>query len=195
MVRKRVKSNRRNHGERAPKGGDRQIGQPGDELPRERRLGNAHPNIVPYQSFAARDGHLIVAVGNNGQFARLCAVLALERLTEDERFGTNAGRVRHRSAIVPPLAEAIARRERDELLGALREARVPAGPINGVAEVFADAQFVHRAMRIEPDGIPGLRTPIRFAEACLALERRAPGLGEHDEELRGERGRGDSAAS
>ena len=149
-----------------------------------RRLGNAHPNIVPYQSFAAADGHLIVAVGNDAQFARLCAVLDLDALAADARFRTNGDRVGHRTTLVPRLEEAIGARRRDELLAALGAARVPAGPINSVAEVFADPQFVHRGMRIDPDGVPGVRTPIRFAEAALALERRAPRLGEHDADLR-----------
>ena len=148
------------------------------------RLGNAHPNIVPYQSFAVADGHVIVAVGNDAQFARFCAVLDAAALAADARFRTNADRVAHRAALVPVLAERLAPRRREELLAALREARVPAGPINTVADVFAEPQFRHRGMAIEVDGVPGLRTPIRFAEASLALERRAPRLGEHDRELR-----------
>ena len=148
------------------------------------RLGNAHPNIVPYQSFPVADGHVIVAVGNDAQFARLCAVLGEPALATDERFRTNRDRVAARDALVPRLAARVAARSREELLAALREARVPAGPINTVADVFADAQFRHRGMAIDVDGVPGVRTPIRFAEADLVLARRAPRLGEHDAELR-----------
>jgi len=147
------------------------------------RLGNAHPNIVPYQSFAARDGHVIVAVGNDAQFVRLCGALGAEDIGADARYLHNAERVARRAELVPALAALVAARGRDELLAALREARVPAGPVNTVADVFADPQFRHRGMAIEVDGVPGLRTPIRFADAALALDRRAPRLGEHDAEL------------
>ena len=151
-----------------------------------RRLGNAHPNIVPYQSFAAADGHVVVAVGNDAQFVRFCAALGLAALADEPRFASNAGRVRHREALVPLLAKAIAGRGRDELLDALRAVRVPCGPINTVAEVFAEPQLRHRGMAIEVDGVPGVRTPIRFAGATLALERRSPRLGEHDAQVRAE---------
>lgn len=158
-----------------------------------RRLGTAHPNIVPYQAFAARDGHLMLAVGNDAQFARLCAVLGLPQLAGDPRYADNASRVRHREDLVAALAAAFAQRGRQEVLAALEREGVPAGPINDLAQVFADPQLRHRRMRIDvpdPDAeggsIPGVRTPIRFSDAELSLARRSPRLGEHDAEIRAE---------
>lgn len=153
-----------------------------------KRLGNAHPNIAPYQTFAVADGHLIVAVGNDRQFARFCAVLGLDGLAGDERFSTNAARVANRQALSSVFGEQTSNWRRDELLAALEAATVPAGPINSVADVFADPQFVHRGMNIEPDGIGGIRTPIMFGQSKLTLERRAPKLGEHTQEVRAELG-------
>lgn len=154
------------------------------------RMGTAHPNIVPYQAFAARDGSLVLAVGNDAQFARLCAVLDEPRLAADPRFATNADRVRHREALVPRLAAAFAQRSRDEVLVRLEERGVPAGPINSVAEVFDDPQMRHRGLRIDipapgvaGDRIPGVRTPIRFSDAALALGQPSPRLGEHTDEV------------
>jgi crotonobetainyl-CoA:carnitine CoA-transferase CaiB-like acyl-CoA transferase len=121
------------------------------------RVGNAHASIAPYQTFAVADGRVIVAVGNDAQFRRLCLLLGL---AEQERFATNAGRVRNREALVALLAPAIALRRREELLAALAAAGIPAGPINDVAEVFADPQVVARGMRIDPGGVPGVASPI-----------------------------------
>lgn len=144
------------------------------------RMGNRHPNIAPYQTFPVSDGHLIIAVGNDGQFARLCQLLELDELISDERFATNSARVQHRDSLEEQLSARTVSWSRDELLNALEESVVPAGPINSVADVFADPQFIARGMKIEPDGIPGVRTPIRFSNSALNLEHRAPKLGEHD---------------
>ena len=159
-----------------------------DEVPT--RLGNAHPNIVPYQVFAVRDGHIMVAVGNDAQFAQLCAVIGQDELATDSRFVNNAARVGHRDALIPILESTLALRDRDELLEQLEQRGVPAGPINGIDQVFADPQVRHRRMQLElesadhADGhLPGVRTPIRFSDAELALSRRSPFLGEHTEEL------------
>ena len=153
-----------------------------------RRLGNAHPNIVPYQVFPASDGHLIVAVGNDGQFRRMCAVLGLDALAHDPRFATNALRVAGRGELVPLIEAATRTRPRDEILAGMEAAGVPAGPINTVADVFADPQVIHRGMRIEAGGVPGLRSPIRFSESDLAFGRPAPALGEHNAEILAELG-------
>ncbi len=131
-----------------------------------RRLGNAHPNIVPYQVFAVADGHVIVAVGNDRQFKALCSILGLD-LAGDPRFATNSDRVAHREALTALLAEAIARQTRDAFLAALEVQSVPAGPINTVADVFDDPQIVARRMKldlVDDDGthIPGVRLPILF---------------------------------
>ena len=147
------------------------------------RLGNAHPNIAPYQTFATADGHFILAVGNDGQFARFAAVIGTPELARDPRFLTNADRVANRAALTVLISERTATWTRDALLAALEGAGVPAGPINTVAEVFADPQVRARGMQIAPDGIPGIRTPIALSASELALDRRAPRLGEHTEEI------------
>ncbi len=153
-----------------------------------RRLGNAHPNITPYQTFATADGHLIVAVGNEAQFSRLCKVLGLDDLPGDARFATNSARVDNRVELARQLSARIADWRRDDLLAALEAAVVPAGPINTVADVFADPQFAHRGMRIENDGVPGLRTPIVLDGKPASSPRRAPELGEHTREILSELG-------
>ncbi|MGR3633349.1 MAG: CaiB/BaiF CoA transferase family protein [Limimaricola soesokkakensis] len=145
-----------------------------------RRLGNAHPNIAPYQVFSAKDGDLILAVGNDGQFARACGVLGLDGLADDPRFATNGARVANRAALTEAMGAAFASWGRDAVLAALEAATVPAGPINRVDQVFDDPQVIARGLRIDPEGVPGLRSPIRFSESPLSLDRRAPRLGEHD---------------
>ena len=158
------------------------------EVPR--RLGNAHPNIVPYQSFAVADGHLMLAVGNDGQFRRLCEALGRPGLADEERFASNAARVRARADLVPLLQSLIATWPRDVLLGRLEALGVPAGPINTVADVFRDPQVRHRGLLRElpaadraGGGVPAVRTPIRFSGAELVLERAAPRLGQHTAEV------------
>jgi len=153
-----------------------------------KRLGNAHPNIAPYQTFAVVDGHLIVAVGNDEQFVRLCRVLGVEAMAREPAFATNAARVANREAMTAALAEVIGQWKRDDLLAALEKAVVPAGPINTVADVFADPQFVHRGMRIEPEGAMGVRTPIVIDGEKAASAHRAPRLGEHTKEVLAEIG-------
>ena len=160
-----------------------------------RRMGTAHPNIVPYQIFAVRDGHLMLAVGNDAQFARLCALLGEPALAQDPRFSTNAARVRHRDALVPRLATTFAHLDRDATLARLEREGIPAGPINTVAEAFDDPQVRHRGLRLELDApgmeggvVPGVRTPIRFSDAGLVLDRASPALGAHTDEVRSELG-------
>jgi len=141
------------------------------------RLGNRHPNIAPYQTFAVRDGHLIIAVGNDEQFKRLCKAIDLSQLAEDERFASNALRVENSTALERLLSPAILKFTRDELLTILETAVVPAGPINTVKDVFEDAQFIARNMLINPEGIPGVRTPIQFSDSNLNTEHCSPVLG------------------
>ncbi|NKI61866.1 CoA transferase [Labrenzia sp. PO1] len=155
-----------------------------------KRLGNAHPNIVPYQVFPASDGHLIIAVGNDGQFRRLCAVLGLPELADNPRYATNAARVAARSDLVPILTAETSTRARDDLLAALEVEGVPAGPINSVEDVFNDKQVLHRDMKVdlpatgvEGGSVASVRTPIRFRNGTLVLDRAAPALGEHTEEI------------
>ncbi len=153
-----------------------------------RRLGNAHPNIVPYQTFGARDGAFILAAGNDDQFARVCSVIGRPELAKDERFATNAARVENREALGAIIQGETGKRELAGLLEALEENGVPAGPINSVAQVCADPQFQARQMLIDSEGVPGLRTPIIMSEAELALGRPSPRLGEHTKEIVAELG-------
>jgi crotonobetainyl-CoA:carnitine CoA-transferase CaiB-like acyl-CoA transferase len=146
------------------------------------RLGNAHPNIAPYEAFPTRDGWFILAVGNDAQYQRFREVVGLDA---DSRFATNPDRVANRHALSALIAAATGGWRRDELLARLEAAQVPAGPINSVAQAFADPQIRHRGMAIamtRADGstIPGIRTPIRFSDAELAIGKPAPMLGRGD---------------
>ena len=138
------------------------------------RLGNAHPNIVPYQVFPAADGHLIIACGNDRQYAALCAVLGLA-LQPDH--ASNAGRVRDRAQLCPQIAEATSRRCKSDLIAALEAAAVPVGPINTVAEALSEPQAKARRMVIAPEGIAGLRSPITLSRSPLVSKRAGPALG------------------
>ncbi|MCF1433164.1 CoA transferase [Agrobacterium vitis] len=148
-----------------------------------KRMGNNHPNIAPYQTFPVADGHIIIACGNDGQFVRLCGVLGLSELAVTPEFSTNAARVAHRGQLTTVMEDKTRQFERDDLLARLEAATVPAGPINTVADLFADPQFAFRQMKITPDGVPGIRTPIVFSDAELETARRAPRLGEHTAEV------------
>ncbi|MGO4570403.1 CaiB/BaiF CoA transferase family protein [Microvirga sp. 2TAF3] len=155
-----------------------------------RRMGNAHPNIVPYQVFPVADGHVIVAVGNDSQYARFVTVLGRPDLAQDERFKTNAGRVRHRPELVPILTELTLKMTRDALLSALEVQGVPAGPINTVADVFADPQVIARGLKIDLPApaakngtIPSVRSPIVIDGKPMAAGRPSPRLGEHTDEV------------
>ena len=161
------------------------------------RMGNAHPNITPYQVFPVADGHIIIASGNDGQFAKLCAVLGEPGLTREEKYIDNKARLAHRAELIGHLCTLTARLPRDELLDKLEAVGVPAGPINDLAQVFSDPQVVDRGMKIErpsaaaADGkIPGVRTPITLDGAPMAAERPSPQLGEHTEEILREIGEG-----
>lgn len=138
------------------------------------RLGNEHPNIAPYQVMAVKDGHIILAVGNDGQFQRLCDVLGLEGVKTDARFASNQLRVANRTALTTVLEAVVGGWRQADLLGALETATVPAGPINTIGQAFDDAQIQHRAMQIAPEGVPGVRGPWIFSDAELALEKSAP---------------------
>jgi crotonobetainyl-CoA:carnitine CoA-transferase CaiB-like acyl-CoA transferase len=149
-----------------------------------RRIGNAHPSIVPYQLFPVSDGHVIVAVGNDGQFAHFVEALGDPNLAADARFRHNPDRVRHRSVLVPILSARTMKFTRAELLAACERGGVPAGPINSVAEVFADPQVIARGMRLDlPDAaikggsVPTIRSPfVLDREPAVAL-RASPELG------------------
>ena len=141
------------------------------------RMGNAHPNIVPYQVFPASDGHLIIACGNDRQFVALCGVLDMAEFGSDQAYATNPARVANRTALGAAIAERTAARSRSDLIAALKLAGVPTGPINTVAEALAEPQIEARGLRISPQGVPGLRTPITFSRSPLALCTASPVLG------------------
>jgi crotonobetainyl-CoA:carnitine CoA-transferase CaiB-like acyl-CoA transferase len=155
-----------------------------------KRLGNAHPNIVPYQVFPVADGHIIIATGNDNQFAKLCAVLGEAQIAQEPRWLANSDRLANRDSLVARLSELTRKWQRAELLAKLEAVQVPAGPINALDQVFADAQVRHRGMRIDPPSaaakggrIPGVRTPITLAGQPMAADRPSPRLGEHSAEI------------
>ncbi len=144
------------------------------------RLGNRHPNIAPYQVCPSSDGWFILAVGNDRQFRSGCDVLGLDKLADDERFATNSDRLANLDALNDILFAATSARPRDDLLREFDAAGVPAGPINTVRQAFGDPQILARemALTMQRDGIeiPGVRTPIRFSDADLALDSPSPTL-------------------
>ncbi|MGI9264080.1 MAG: CoA transferase, partial [Gammaproteobacteria bacterium] len=147
------------------------------------RMGNRHPNIAPYEALPVSDGWLILAVGNDRQFRRFCELVGLDDMPEDERFSSNSARIENREELTTQITQATKQWQRDELLTALEETGVPAGPINTVEQAFADPQTRFRAMqqlmKRAADGIsvPGVRTPIRFSDAELDLSTPSPILG------------------
>jgi crotonobetainyl-CoA:carnitine CoA-transferase CaiB-like acyl-CoA transferase len=148
-----------------------------------RRMGNAHPNIVPYQVFAAADGPLVIACGNDGQFARLCEGLGLA-LHRDARFATNPARLAHRGELVAALAARLAGLRRGDVLAAMEAAGVPAGPINTVGEAFAEPQAAARGAVQEIGGSRSPRSPMRFSDAALAADLPPPRRDEHGPAIR-----------
>jgi crotonobetainyl-CoA:carnitine CoA-transferase CaiB-like acyl-CoA transferase len=153
-----------------------------------KRGGNQHPNIQPQDVFACADGFFVLAVGNDGQFAKLCAVLDRPEWATDERFSTNAARVGHNTELTAELAACFAGWTRDAITGALDTAGVPAAPINTVDQVFAEPQLVHRGMLQHlphPLGgtVPQVVSPIRFQDAPLRFDRAPPLLGQHTQEV------------
>jgi crotonobetainyl-CoA:carnitine CoA-transferase CaiB-like acyl-CoA transferase len=145
------------------------------------RIGNAHQNLTPYQVFDCADGWIIIATGNDAQYRRLCGILGLEDMAEDPDYLTNADRIAHRGEMTRRLTGATLLRSKAELLAACEAEGVPAGPINDLAEVFADPQVIARGVRTEAEGIPGVRPPFRFSDAGIAEARPAPKLGQDDD--------------
>jgi crotonobetainyl-CoA:carnitine CoA-transferase CaiB-like acyl-CoA transferase len=163
------------------------------------RLGNAHPNIVPYQAFECSDGRIVVAVGNDAQFAAFVRVLGLPHLAADARFAANRSRVANRTALIAEIAPELRRRSRVGLFQELDAAGVPAGPINDLAAVFADPQVAARRMTIAPerDDAPDqqyVAFPAKLSATPPRQDRAPPTLGQHtDEVLREELSLDDSA--
>jgi formyl-CoA transferase len=158
----------------------------GGVLPK--RMGTGHPSIVPYQMFEAHDGPMVVAVGNDGQFAKLCALLGVPELARDERFLTNPLRVKHRDALVPRLAAAFAKSPVSEWIDRLTAVGVPCGPLYDIPQVFNDEHVKARGVEVRipharADFVPALANPARLSETPPSYERPAPRLGEHTREV------------
>ncbi|WP_271894778.1 CaiB/BaiF CoA transferase family protein [Candidatus Phyllobacterium onerii] len=152
------------------------------------RMGNAHPNISPYEVVPTSDGHMILAVGNDGQFARFCSLVGLTNLASDPRFLTNRTRLENRAALTDLIRVETQKRTRAELLDACSRNAVPAGPINRIGEMFDDPQIVSRQLRLDLDDghgstIPSVRTPIVMSKTPLSYQRPSPRLGEHSAEI------------
>jgi crotonobetainyl-CoA:carnitine CoA-transferase CaiB-like acyl-CoA transferase len=152
------------------------------------RLGNAHPNISPYEVVPAADGYLILAVGNDGQFRRLCTILGIADKADDERFATNKARVANREEVRGFVCAETLKWQKRDLLTACEQNAVPAGPINTIEEMFADPQVQARGLKIDlkdaaGTGIPSVRTPVVLSETPLVYERPSPRLGEHQQEV------------
>jgi crotonobetainyl-CoA:carnitine CoA-transferase CaiB-like acyl-CoA transferase len=158
----------------------------GGQVPR--RTGAEHPNLAPYRTFGTRDGHLIIAVGNDSQFRALCDVLGIAQLADDERFRTNSARVKNRRDIAQLIEVKTRERALSELIAALEAAGVPAGPINSFDQVFSDPQVQYRQLRFElphPLGgrVAGVRNPLLFSETPAEHTRPPPMLGEHTDQV------------
>jgi crotonobetainyl-CoA:carnitine CoA-transferase CaiB-like acyl-CoA transferase len=153
-----------------------------------KRIGNAHQNIVPYQVFETADGHLILAVGNDSQYAKFCDVAGRPDLAQDPRFMKNADRVRHRAVLVPQLAEILKTRKKQDWLSALEVAKVPCGAINDLGEVFADPHVQSRGMTVAmphplTDTLKLVASPMKLSATPVQYRRPPPLLGEHTDEV------------
>lgn len=159
------------------------------------RWGNAHPSIVPYQSFQTADGIIAIGVGNDSQFRSLCQVLNAMPLARDSRFATNSARVEHRGILIPLLQSAFMRGSSQHWIDQLTASGVPVGPVNKLADVFADPHVVQRKLRIDmPHAalgtVPGVACPVRLSDSPPRTDRGPPVLDEHGEQVRGELHRG-----
>ena len=152
------------------------------------QMGNAHMNIAPYEVLPVKDGHIILAVGNNSQFRKFCAVVGLDALATQAEFATNPARVTNRAALRAAVIAALADIMRDDLLRKLEAQGVPASPINSIADSFADPQTIARGMRLDLDdgqgnALPSVRAPMLMSATPLAYQRPSPRLGEHTDEI------------
>ena len=152
------------------------------------QMGNAHMNISPYEVLPVKDGHIVLAVGNDGQFQRFCKVVGLDRLTTDPDFATNPARVANRVRLRETLIATLAGWEREKLLPLLDASAVPASPINNIAQMFEDPQVIARGMRVDLDDgqgntLPSVRAPMVMHGTPLKYERPSPRLGEHTDEI------------
>ncbi len=148
------------------------------------RIGNAHQNLTPYQVFDCLDGWLIIATGNDGQYQRLCHLLGLDDMALAPEYLKNADRLKNREEMTRRLTEVTLTRTKEDLLAACEANNVPVGPINDMAEVFADPQIIARGMQVELDGVPSVRAPVVFSDAELATAKPSPALDEHGAKIR-----------
>jgi crotonobetainyl-CoA:carnitine CoA-transferase CaiB-like acyl-CoA transferase len=153
-----------------------------------RRMGNAHPTIVPYQDFPTADGDMILAIGNDGQFAKFCSEAGHPEWAADARFATNPQRVKHRAGLIPLLRQATVLRSTTQWIAALEAAGVPCGPINRIDEVFADPQVRAKGLRVQmPHDRAGtvalVANPIRLSGSPVAYRHAPPALGAHTDEV------------
>jgi len=152
------------------------------------RMGNSHPNIAPYEVLPTADSHFILAVGNDGQFAKFCKIVGLDALPQDPDFATNSARVANHPRLREKMIEALAHFERTPLLAKFDAAGVPAAPINTIGEMFADPQTIARGMRMDLDDghgnrVPSVRSPMVMSATPLVYDRPSPRLGEHTAEI------------
>ncbi|HTE16511.1 MAG TPA: CaiB/BaiF CoA-transferase family protein [Burkholderiales bacterium] len=158
----------------------------GGEVPQ--RMGNAHPNVMPYQTFRTEDGDIIIATGNDGQYQRLCVAAGIAEAATDPRFASNALRIAHREACTAVLADAMKKKTTAAWVNALGTAGVPCGPINRLDEVYNDPQVQHRGMKIDvphplAGSVPLVANPIKFSRTPIAYDRPPPLVGEHANEV------------
>jgi Predicted acyl-CoA transferases/carnitine dehydratase len=157
------------------------------------QMGNAHMNIAPYEVLPVKDGHIILAVGNDGQFRKFCEIVGLTAFPDDPRYATNPARVENRVTLREAIVAALSTRGKAELLAALETAGVPASPINTIGEMFADPQVIARGMRMDLDDghgnrLPSVRAPMVMSQTPLSYQRPSPRLGEHTAEILAELG-------
>jgi crotonobetainyl-CoA:carnitine CoA-transferase CaiB-like acyl-CoA transferase len=164
------------------------------------RAGNIHPSLAPYQDFATADGHVLLAIGNDGQFQRFCAAVAQPQWAEDARFARNTDRVHNRSALLALLEPVLRQRSTAQWIDLLQDKAVPCGPINTIAQAFADPQVQARGMRIElpraqavgtqpvAGTVPGVASPLRLSATPVSYRRAPPALGQHTDEVLREQG-------
>ena len=153
-----------------------------------RRLGNAHPNIVPYQAFQTGDGYIILAVGNDAQFARFCDLAGRADLAADARFQKNSERVKHREALIPEVVDIMRQRSSADWLEMLNARGIPCGPINNLDQVFFDPQVKHRGLQLELEhpsagAVASVANPIRLSQTPVEYDRSPPLLGQHTDEV------------
>ncbi len=153
-----------------------------------RRLGNAHPNIVPYQAFQTADGYIILAVGNDAQFARFCELAGRPELAADDRFARNSDRVRHREALIPEIETIMAERGSEDWLESLNQRGIPCGPINALDQVFDDPQVRHRGLQLELEHplagrVASVANPIRLSRTPIDYQRAPPTLGQDTDSI------------